>query len=1059
MRPSLLLTLLLAPNAFAQPKAKNPNIADTPALAPADQIKAMKLPPGFEIQLVAAEPKVKKPINIAFDARGRLWVTESVEYPFAAPKGRKGKDSVKILEDFGPDGQARKITTFADDLNIPIGVLPLGDGSRALVYSIPNIYLMTDADGDGVADKREVLYSQYGFKDTHGMTGEFMHGFDGWVYCCHGFSNTSSVKSKGTDSLAMTSGNTYRIKPDGSRIEIFTHGQVNPFGLAFDSLGNLYSADCHTRPLYQLLRGAVYPGFGKPHDGLGFGPEMVTHTHGSTAISGVAVYADDRFPKEFHDNLFVGNVVTNRINRDRVEWIGATPKGIEMPDLVVSSDPWFRPVDIKLGPDGALYVADFYNRIIGHYEVPLDHPGRDREKGRIWRIVYTGKDLPDRGPVQIQLDVLPKQIADAKNIDRLRMYFASPNLTQRMLALELLVDRGRKDQPSQHAKMAVFPRILTCLLRLSSVQSMLLLKKAVFLTVFHVERAGRKDPVAAVKEMGDLRVIFNHFQDVHELWAIHRLGQMKGIWLETALASKAPMVRVHALRVMGEMPEFQARHRQLATAALEDPDAHVRRAAAALPPHAFNSIEPLVKLRHRVPVGDTHLLHTVRMAIRDYLVQNPSVVDHAWNEKDSAAIADVCPGVRKPHGAAFLIKHFKTYPVTFKTLVPYTHTIYRDGTDPKDRAWFLEHMREAYKADPALQAQLFKAMLQATQERGGKLGSEYRPLALALAERLVNTGTPAQIGEGVELASVWKLAEVMPAILKLAQQPAISDAQRKAAIQALVAVDLDRHLPALLTILSSETEAAAVRDQVGQALAGQNDPKVQAALIEAFQKSPARLQTVIALGLAGSRQGSDKLLEAVEKGKASARLLQNPAIDLRLRQAKIPRFDERLKTLTAGLPPANQQMLETISKRSAGFELATRNPELGKNLFAKHCGVCHQIANQGAKLGPQLDGVGIRGKERLLEDILDPNRNVDQAFRATTLVLKTGQTHVGLLLREEGQVVVLGDSQGKEQRIEKKLIDERLATQFSPMPANVLEVIAEADFYHLLAYLLEQRLK
>src|SRR5437870_12028281 len=119
---------------------------------------------------------------------------------------------------------------------------------------------------------------------------------------------------------------------------------------------------------------------------------MVAHDHGSTAIAGIVYYAADHFPKEYHDNIFIGNVVTNRINRDRIEWHGSTPKGIEMPDFVKCDDPWFRPVDIKLGPDGALYVADFYNRIIGHYEVPLNHPGRDREKGRIWRIVYVGED-------------------------------------------------------------------------------------------------------------------------------------------------------------------------------------------------------------------------------------------------------------------------------------------------------------------------------------------------------------------------------------------------------------------------------------------------------------------------------------------------------------------------------------------------------------------------------------------------------------------------------------------------------------------------------------------
>src|SRR4029077_20629839 len=131
-----------------------------------------------------------------------------------------------------------------EGLNIGIGVLALTRG--AVVYSIPNIYRYHDSDGDSRADGRDVLYATYGYRDTHGMTGEFTWGFDGWVYACHGFSNTSTVSAKDGGSIEMQSGNVYRFKPDGSRVEQITHGQVNPFGLAFDPLGNLYSCDCHS---------------------------------------------------------------------------------------------------------------------------------------------------------------------------------------------------------------------------------------------------------------------------------------------------------------------------------------------------------------------------------------------------------------------------------------------------------------------------------------------------------------------------------------------------------------------------------------------------------------------------------------------------------------------------------------------------------------------------------------------------------------------------------------------------------------------------------------------
>jgi putative heme-binding domain-containing protein len=128
-------------------------------------------------------------------------------------------------------------------------------------------------------------------------------------------------------------------------------------------------------------------------------------------------------------------------------------------------------------------------------------------------------------------------------------------------------------------------------------------------------------------------------------------------------------------------------------------------------------------------------------------------------------------------------------------------------------------------------------------------------------------------------------------------------------------------------------------------------------------------------------------------------------------------------------------------------------------VFEKNCANCHQLAGKGAKVGPQLDGVGVRGLDRLLEDTLDPNRNVDQAFRLTSLTLKSGQVVEGLLLKEEGAVYVLADKQGKEVRVPRDTVDERATSQLSPMPANFADQIPEADFYHLLAYLLAQRAK
>src|SRR5207249_923862 len=165
----------------------------------------------------------------------------------------------------------------------------------------------------------------------------------------------------------------------------------------------------------------------------GFAPQICTHSHGSTAIAGMVYYAAENFPAQYRGNTFVGNVMTCRINRDSLIEHGSTRIAREEPDFLSSDDPWFRPVDLQLGPDGAIYVADFYNRIIGHYEVPLTHPGRDRERGRIWRIVYKGFE---RGPGR------PAMNWSNDSAEDLAVLLHQGSFTRRMSIANHLVQRG-----------------------------------------------------------------------------------------------------------------------------------------------------------------------------------------------------------------------------------------------------------------------------------------------------------------------------------------------------------------------------------------------------------------------------------------------------------------------------------------------------------------------------------------------------------------------------------------------------------------------------------------
>ncbi|MFO0951792.1 MAG: PVC-type heme-binding CxxCH protein [Isosphaeraceae bacterium] len=996
--------VLLAPLTPTRAAGPPETVASTPPRTPAEEKALFHLPEGFVAELVASEPEIHKPMNLAFDDLGRLWVTDTIEYPYPAPEGRTPRDSVKILSDFGPDGRARKITKFADGLNIPIGVLPMPSGREALVHSIPNVSKLTDTDGDGKADRREPLYQRYGFRDTHGMTNAFTWGFDGWVYACHGFSNESTVQGRDNQPITMQSGNTYRMREDGSHLEYFTHGQVNPFGLAFDPLGNLYSADCHSRPIYQLLRGAWYPSFGKPHDGMGFGPEMTFHDHGSTGIGGIVYYAADQFPKAFQDTLFIGNVVTSRINHDTVDWKGSTPRAVETPDFLVSDDPWFRPVDLELGPDGALYVADFYNRIIGHYEVPLTHPGRDRERGRIWRIVYRGKD--GKAPFSTTPTDWTTAAAPA-----LIEALGHPNLAVRMTAANQLVTR-------------IQPR-----------------------PVAELENVLRKDPSAVRR--------------VHALWVLERFGSLSEADLAKAAGDSDRQVRVHAMRVLGEASSLNEGQLKLAREALQDTDPFVRRAAAeALGRHPEpGNLRPLLALRQSVASEDTHLLHVVRMALRDQLRNGewPTAAASGLNEAQTADLADVAPGTPTPAAAGFLLEFVRKSSVRPEVLLTYLHHVAR-YLEPGRLGELVAFLREKTKqTDPRGQVAILKAVVQGREERGEKLPEELSATVADLGSTLLESKERADLAAGIELAGTFRLAGSRSRLAALSRDARQAQALRNDAMAALVAVDPDAAVEVLGGVLSDPSVVLPVRERAATLLAQSGRPNGQRVLVDALPTAPDRVQSAIAAGLAGTKSGAEALLNVVAAGKASARLLQEPRVFGPLGNSGAPNLKARLDTLLNGLPPTDARLNALIARRRASYGPSSHDVGAGLKVFETQCASCHQIGGKGAKVGPQLDGIGGRGPDRLMEDILDPGRNVDQSFRMTNLALKDGRVVSGLLLREEGAVLVMADAQGKEVRVPAETVEERRIVPLSPMPANLAEQIPEADFFHLIDYLVSKK--
>jgi putative heme-binding domain-containing protein len=242
---------------------------------------------------------------------------------------------------------------------------------------------------------------------------------------------------------------------------------------------------------------------------------------------------------------------------------------------------------------------------------------------------------------------------------------------------------------------------------------------------------------------------------------------------------------------------------------------------------------------------------------------------------------------------------------------------------------------------------------------------------------------------------------------------------------------------------------------VARQLGASDTQPARDALATAIVTAPAALQQPFAIALASTPEGAALLLDRVAAGKASTRLLQDKQVVGRLKASGASDVDARIADLTRSLPSADDAVRQVIARVAGDHAKATPSIDAGRAIFMKTCASCHRLADVGGKVGPQLDGVGQRGVERLLEDILDPNRNVDEAFRTTLVTTSDGRAISGLKLREDGGDLILADSTGKELRVAAGDIEEVVVSHLSPMASNMLDQIGEKNLPDLLAYLMQ----
>ena len=394
-----------------------PSVATADGFTPDEAAKKMKLPPGFSVRAVAAEPMIRQPVSISFDDRGRMWVLQYLQYPNYAglkpvkqdqylrtiwdkvpeppPHGPKGLDRLTICYDPDENGVYRKSKDFVTGLNIASGFC-LGNGG---VYVVQPPYLLfyPDKNEDDVPDgDPEVLLSGFGMDDTHSLANSLQWGPDGWLYGAAGSTSTCKIKNpaKPAELVEFQQG-IWRYHPKTKRFELFSEGGGNTYGLDFDKHGQAIAGTNYgTSAMLHQMQGAYYvKGFSKhgplhnPHTYGYFEHVPYTGFKGGHVTCGGIVYQADAYPPEYRDQYIAANVLSNGVYWHKMEAVKSSFKASHGGELIEANDPWFRPIDCLQGPDGSVYIVDFYDRRAAHLD-PVDN--WDKTNGRVYKLEYKG---------------------------------------------------------------------------------------------------------------------------------------------------------------------------------------------------------------------------------------------------------------------------------------------------------------------------------------------------------------------------------------------------------------------------------------------------------------------------------------------------------------------------------------------------------------------------------------------------------------------------------------------------------------------------------------------
>lgn len=975
-------------------------------LGPEESLKHLIVPKGFEPTLFAAEPEIAKPICMAWDHKGRLWIAESFDYPNVKQKrGAEGRDRIKVLEDRDGDGKAETFTVFAEGLNIPTSLCHYDGG--VIVLQAPDTLFLKDTDGDGKADVRKVLFTGWGVDDTHAGPSNLRYGLDGWIYGMVGYSAFEGTV--GGERLAFGQG-FFRFRPDGSKLEFLRSTNNNSWGVGISEEGLIFGSTANGCPsvflgvpnrYYESVRGwspsvlrmiaatnNIYPETDKVR--------QVDHHGGFTAGAGHALYTARTYPAPYWNRTAFVSEPTGHL----MATFTLQPKGSDFAsyngwNLVSSDDEWTAPIIGEVGPDGHVWVVDWYNYIVQHNPTPqgfktgkgnaYETPLRDQTHGRIHRVVW--KDAP-------KADWKPLDPADA---DGLVAALSSDNQLWRMHAQRLLIERGKADVVPALLALAADPK---------------------------VDAIGL-NPGA-----------------IHALWTLRGLGAIDGDAkareaAASALKHPSAGVRRNALQVLPR--DAEAVKAILAAGSIADPDAQVRLAAlltladAPADPAAGEGLAQA--LIAGLGAGDRWIADAATSAAAAHaepFLKALAAASATAQGEPSPALMTLTARVAEHHARGGPVKTIAGVLAAFvePAASPFGRLVAQQVVVGEAKGWPAD-------ARPNLDADAEKSLA-------------------ALLERLPSEGR----GRLVFLGSRWGSEAMKEA----------SEAVAKALLTKVAdddAAEADR-IAAAREVVDLRPEDDAVAEGLIEQVTPRTSPALAVGLVEALAKGRARsagkailsglprmtpgARSAALRALLGRADWTGDLLDAVDSGDVS---LNDLSLDQKQGLAGHPdkTLAERAAMLIANggaLPDADRQ---AVVDRLLKVVLEGGDAVRGKKLFVDQCAKCHKHGGEGGNVGPDLSGMASHPRSELLVHVVDPSRSVEGNFVQYAVATTDGRVINGLMASESKTAVEILDAEAKTHSVLREDIDEMAASKKSLMPEGFEQQLGEEGLKDVLAFL------